>query len=210
MRSLPISMLLRSGNDDLSQGPRTVFGTDGASYLPNMILRPSQIAPTVPETIAVMTALKVNALMPRKIMTPSPGVSILSLNIRNWWPRPRLAILPSIKPLEDCASVLCASRMQTASVPRSAWQVSTIAVLIGQRRLAPAPVQNGVGGRGPRRRGGVLAAHDTDQHLNHGSDVASRPRADFGGRLGHLHQVFESVFERQTWPGSSAFGFAVQ
>ena len=31
-----------------------------------------------------------------------------------------LAILPSISRLEDCASVRCASRMQTADVPRSA------------------------------------------------------------------------------------------
>src|SRR5215467_13843198 len=59
------------------------------------------------------------------MMRPSPGVSILSLKILNCDPRPSAAILPSISRLEDCASVRCASRMQTASVPRSAWQVST-------------------------------------------------------------------------------------
>src|SRR3979411_1757351 len=63
--------------------------------------------------------------MPRKMMMPSPGVSILSLKILNPLPTPREAILLSISRLEDCASVRCASRMQTASVPRSAWQVST-------------------------------------------------------------------------------------
>src|SRR6185437_361661 len=56
---------------------------------------------------------------------PSPGVSILSLKILKPGPRPSEAILLSISRLEDCASVRCASRMQTASVPRSAWQVST-------------------------------------------------------------------------------------
>nr|GAJ36698.1 hypothetical protein BDOA9_0159160 [Bradyrhizobium sp. DOA9] len=59
------------------------------------------------------------------MIRPSPGVSILSLNNLKPCPSPRLAILPSIKRFDDCASVRCASRMQTASVPRSAWQVST-------------------------------------------------------------------------------------
>src|ERR1700731_2890771 len=63
--------------------------------------------------------------MPRKMMTPSPGVAILSLKILNGWPRRRPAILLSIRRLEDCVSVFCASRMHTAEVPRSAWQVST-------------------------------------------------------------------------------------
>src|ERR1700722_7315715 len=59
------------------------------------------------------------------MMTPSPGVAILSLNTLNRWPRPRPAILRSIRRFDDCASVFCASRMHTAAVPRSAWQVST-------------------------------------------------------------------------------------
>src|SRR6266852_690414 len=63
--------------------------------------------------------------MPRKIMMPSPGASILSLNILNWRPSPRAAILLSITRVLDCASVRWDSRMQTAEVPRSAWQVST-------------------------------------------------------------------------------------
>ena len=63
--------------------------------------------------------------MPRKMMTPSPGVSILSENGLNPLPTPSEAILLSINRFEDCASVRRASRMQTASVPRSAWQVST-------------------------------------------------------------------------------------
>src|SRR5882757_5782673 len=59
------------------------------------------------------------------MISPSPGVSILSLKTLKPWPRPSAATLLSISRLEDCASVRCASRMQTASVPRSAWQVST-------------------------------------------------------------------------------------
>ena len=63
--------------------------------------------------------------MPRKMMRPSPGVSILSVNSLKPLPTPSEAILLSISRFEDCASVRCASRIQTASVPRSAWQVST-------------------------------------------------------------------------------------
>src|SRR3954454_3819644 len=63
--------------------------------------------------------------MPRKMTMPSPGVSILSANGLKPLPTPSEAILLSIRRFDDCASVRCASRMQTASVPRSAWQVST-------------------------------------------------------------------------------------
>ena len=63
--------------------------------------------------------------MPRKMIRPSPGVSILSVNSLKPLPTPSEAILLSINRFEDCASVRCASRIQTASVPRSAWQVST-------------------------------------------------------------------------------------
>jgi hypothetical protein len=51
--------------------------------------------------------------------------TILSLNSLNPWPRPSEAILPSISRFDDWARGRCASRMQIASVPRSAWQVST-------------------------------------------------------------------------------------
>src|SRR5258707_1225322 len=59
------------------------------------------------------------------MIMPSPGVSILSLYSLKPAPMPSEAILLSISRLLDCASDRCASRMQTASVPRSAWQVST-------------------------------------------------------------------------------------
>ena len=66
-----------------------------------------------------------SSCIPRKMISPSPGVSILSLNSLNPRPTPSEAILLSISRFDDCASVRCASRMQTASVPRSAWHVST-------------------------------------------------------------------------------------
>jgi hypothetical protein len=45
------------------------------------------------------------------MMMPSPGVSILSENTLKRWPRPNAAILLSIRRLLDCASALCASRI---------------------------------------------------------------------------------------------------
>ena len=63
--------------------------------------------------------------MPRKMMSAVAGRLDLVAEDLNRWPRPSAAILLSISRLDDCASVLCASRMQTASVPRSAWQLST-------------------------------------------------------------------------------------
>src|ERR1044072_5192323 len=55
------------------------------------------------------------------MITPSPGVSITSLNTLNpsGSPSPRSASLLSIRRLLDCASVFCTSRMQTESIPLS-------------------------------------------------------------------------------------------
>src|SRR6202035_856715 len=148
--------------------------------------------------------------------------------------RRRPAILLSIRRLLDCASVFCASRMHTAEVPRSAWQISTrsspkkcdfpeplppntplyrtppdssgsnisavgifrmdndaldfmdqfegaiAAVLDGLGGLAPAAIQDGVGGRyfGGRRR--ILAAHDADQDIQRRPGMAPGQRANFG------------------------------
>ena len=156
-------------------------------------------------------------------------------------PRPSAAILLSISRLDDCASVRCASRMQTASVPRSAWQVSTRSspkkcdlpeprpaeralVARGLRAaaqrpslsgfsgwtmtrsirwissrapsspfsqrlhgLAPAAIEDRVGGRDARGRRRILASHDADQHIDRRPGVAARQRADFGdGSFCHL------------------------
>src|SRR4030081_2265393 len=129
--------------------------------------------------------------------------------------------------------------MQTASVPRSAWQGSTrsspkkwdfpeprppcaalyragtsngskilavgifrvdndaldfmdefkgtvLAITDGLRGLAPATVQNGVGGRYPRGGSSIFRAHDADQNVERGPGVTARQRADFGdGFISH-------------------------
>ena len=54
------------------------------------------------------------------------------------------------------------------------------------RGLAPAAIQDGVGGGDPRCRGCIFASHDSDQDIERGPGVAARQRADFGKRLGHL------------------------
>src|SRR5882757_7379924 len=187
--------------------------------------------------------------MPRKMTMPSPGVSILSVNTLNPVPIPSEAILLSIKRFDDCASVRCASRMQTASVPRSAWQVSTsnspkkcdlpeplppctalyraglssgsktlavgifrvdndtlnsmdqferavIAVLQRLRGLAPATIENGVGGGDACGGGGVLAAHDPDQHVDCRFRMGARQRANFNKGPGHFSYQSGSTYSR--------------
>jgi peptidoglycan/LPS O-acetylase OafA/YrhL len=52
--------------------------------------------------------------------------------------------------------------------------------------LAPAAVEDGVGGGNFRGGGGVLAAHHADQDIERGPGVAARQRADFGEGFGHL------------------------
>jgi hypothetical protein len=54
------------------------------------------------------------------------------------------------------------------------------------RGLAPAAVQNGVGGGNPRGSGRVLASHYADQDIERGSCMTSRQRADFCEGFGHL------------------------
>ena len=61
-----------------------------------------------------------------------------------------------------------------------------IAILDGLNGFAPAAVENGVRGCYPRRRRRVLVTHDLDKDIERGSGMASRQRADFGQRFGHL------------------------
>ena len=67
-----------------------------------------------------------------------------------------------------------------------------IAVLDGLRRLAPAAVEDGVGGRDSRRRRRLGVARDADQHIERGPGMAARQRSDFGEGFGHLELVFPS------------------
>jgi hypothetical protein len=59
------------------------------------------------------------------------------------------------------------------------------AVLDGLGGLAPAAIQNGVGGGNPGGGGRVLASHDADKDTERGSGMAARERPDFGNGSGH-------------------------
>ena len=65
------------------------------------------------------------------------------------------------------------------------FQRSAIAVLQRLRGLAPAAIENGVGGRDARGRRRILAPHDADENADCGSCVAARERASFNKGLGH-------------------------
>ena len=62
---------------------------------------------------------------------------------------------------------------------------AAIAVVDGLRRLAPATVKNGVGGRDPRRRRRLGVALHADQHVQRRARMAPRQRTDFGDGPGH-------------------------
>jgi hypothetical protein len=64
-----------------------------------------------------------NANLEATLESAEQGTDDNRLTIRGFRPITDAATLYGS--VEDCASVRCASRMQTASVPRSAWQVST-------------------------------------------------------------------------------------
>jgi hypothetical protein len=60
------------------------------------------------------------------------------------------------------------------------FKSSVVAILDRLRRLAPAAIQDGIGGGDFCCGRRVLAAHHADQDIERGSGVASRQRADFG------------------------------
>src|ERR1700743_2796727 len=62
------------------------------------------------------------------------------------------------------------------------------------RRLAPAAIQDRVSSRDTRRSGGILAAHDADQHIDRGTRMAARQRTDFSESSGHDVSI-------PSWPG---------
>ena len=74
-------------------------------------------------------------------------------------------------------------------------------VLDGLWRLAPAAVQDGVGGGHARCGGDILRPHDADQDIERGSGMASRQRANFGQRFSHLRQPFWEVLINQAGSG---------
>lgn len=62
--------------------------------------------------------------------------------------------------------------------PLNQFQHSVLAVLDRLRGLAPAAIEDGIGGRDAGRRRCILAAHDADEHPEGRSGVAARERAD--------------------------------
>jgi len=63
---------------------------------------------------------------------------------------------------------------------------AVITILQRLRGLALATIENGVGGRHPRRRGRILASHDADKDVDRGPGVTPRQRTDFSEGLRHL------------------------
>ena len=53
---------------------------------------------------------------------------------------------------------------------------AVVAILDGLRRLAPAPIQDGVSRGDPRRGRGVFRAHDADKDIDCGSGMAAHAR----------------------------------
>lgn len=76
------------------------------------------------------------------------------------------------------------------------------------RRLAPAPVQDGVGRGNPCRGRGVFRTHDADKDLERGSSVAARQRTNFGEGFWHSG-IIRNASELEYFPADifeSQFG----
>jgi len=60
-----------------------------------------------------------------------------------------------------------------------------VAILDWLRRLAPATIQNGVGGGDPCWRWCLGVPHNADKHVQRGPGMAARHRTDFGDGFSH-------------------------
>ena len=69
--------------------------------------------------------------------------------------------------------------------PMDQLERTVTAVLQRLRGLAPAAVENGVGGRNARGGGCVLASHDADKNADCSPGMAVGERANFNKSLGH-------------------------
>ena len=69
--------------------------------------------------------------------------------------------------------------------PVNEFERAVAAVLQRLRRLAPAAIQNGVGGRDAGGGGCILASHDADENADRGPGVAACKRSNFNKSLGH-------------------------
>ena len=69
--------------------------------------------------------------------------------------------------------------------PMNQFERTITAVLQWLRGLAPAAIENGVGGRDAGGGGRILASHDADENADCGPGMASRQGANFNKSLGH-------------------------
>ena len=74
--------------------------------------------------------------------------------------------------------------------PVDQFERTVAAVLQRLRGLAPAAIENGVGGRHAGGGGRVLASHDADENADRGSGMAACERANFNKRPGFAHLGF--------------------
>jgi hypothetical protein len=66
------------------------------------------------------------------------------------------------------------------------------AVLQRLRGLAPAAVENGIGGRDTGGGGGILAPHDADENTDRGSGMATRQGSNLNKGLCFAHLGFSA------------------
>ena len=74
--------------------------------------------------------------------------------------------------------------------PMDQLEPAIAAVLQRLRRLAPAAIEDGVGGRDAGRGRSILAPHDADENADRGSGVTTCQGANFKNRLGLAHLGF--------------------
>jgi hypothetical protein len=74
--------------------------------------------------------------------------------------------------------------------PMDQFERAVTAVLQRLRGLAPAAIENGVGGRHAGGGRCILAAHDADENADRGSGVAPCQGANFNKSLGLAHLGF--------------------
>lgn len=87
--------------------------------------------------------------------------------------------ISAVSSVVNSVSAARACRMHDDALdPLNQFQHSVLAVLDRLRGLAPAAIEDGIGGRDAGRRRCILAAHDADEHPEGRSGVAARERAE--------------------------------
>jgi hypothetical protein len=77
--------------------------------------------------------------------------------------------------------------------PMNQFELTVAAVLQRLRGLAPAAIENGVGGGDTGGGSCILASHDTDENADCGPGMAACERANFNKSLGHARFLASPV-----------------